>query len=172
MRWIDQATDYMRRSDPARVLEAVRSMEAQDQVTQRAVRRRVAVSVPLDQAGPTAIDGESERAADAAPQGTGTLERPSDHPPEAQLAQIGRRAVEAASDAAVTGQGEGGVTAKGPRTRPIELKDAVDDDAREEAVLFSVPSLGASHAPPHLDPVVGYRVQAQPLALQQSQRTG
>lgn len=30
VRWIDQATDYMRRSDPARVLEAIRTMETRD----------------------------------------------------------------------------------------------------------------------------------------------
>jgi hypothetical protein len=36
VRWIDQATDYMRRSDPARVLEAVRAMQADEQAPRRA----------------------------------------------------------------------------------------------------------------------------------------
>ena len=30
VRWVDQATDYMRRSDPERVLEAIRLMAAED----------------------------------------------------------------------------------------------------------------------------------------------
>jgi len=39
VRWIDQATDYMRRSDPARVLEAVRAMLADPDLRARAVGR-------------------------------------------------------------------------------------------------------------------------------------
>jgi len=37
VRWIDQATDYMRRSDPARVLDAVRELDADAPDTPRAV---------------------------------------------------------------------------------------------------------------------------------------
>jgi peroxiredoxin len=36
VRWIDQATDYMRRSAPDRVLEAIRSMDAEDRADRRA----------------------------------------------------------------------------------------------------------------------------------------
>ena len=32
VRWIDQATDYMRRSDPDRVLAAIRAMDAEDRL--------------------------------------------------------------------------------------------------------------------------------------------